>query len=137
MAELTNAVGDVAKALNAEQVRTAMKSPEHLARWLEATNRKWVVLNSADLVKALPWPSGVEALMQIIAAYRDERSAQWTGRTSRFSGTNAITGEKVDTDIKIMKTDRLEIEELDRAIRYLMNLALELDPNWTLDKPAL
>ena len=61
--------------LTKEQIDTAMKSPEHLRGWLEASGRRWLVFDGIELIKALPWPAGVDALMQIIAAYRDERRA--------------------------------------------------------------
>ena len=123
--------------LTTEQIATAMKSPDHLREWLDATGRRWLVFDGVDLVKALPWPDGVDALMQMISAYRDERRTVWTGRVEHFVGKNAVTGEPIDQEVKVMKGEHLEIEELDRAIRYLVAQILELDPNWSLNNPAL
>lgn len=123
--------------LTPEQIATAMKSPDHLREWLDASGRRWLVFDGVDFVKALPWPAGVEALMQMIAAYRDERRTVWTGRMEKFKGKNAITGEEIDQEVKVMKGEHLEVEELDRAIRYLVAQVLELDPKWSLNNPAL
>lgn len=128
---------DTRVPLTPEQIQTAMKSPEHLREWLDASGRRWLVFDGVELVKALPWPHGVEAFMQVIAAYRDERRTVWTGKMEKFKGKNAVTGEEIDQEVKVMKGEHLEVEELDRAIRYLVGQIMELDPNWSLDKPAL
>ena len=65
--------------LTPEQVKTALKDPKHLKRWLDATDRRWLVLSGMDLVDALPWPDGAAALMQVIACYRDHRRVVPTG----------------------------------------------------------
>lgn len=120
------------EALTAEQANVAMKSPEHLKLWLSETGRRWLVLNSLDLVDALPWPDGVQAFLQVCMAYGGHRMAQPSGRKEVIT---TPTGEKVEVDV--MKTDQLELEELDRAIRYLVAQAYERDPNWKLENPAL
>jgi len=40
------------------QRNVAMTSKEHMIEWLEATKRRWLVLNSIDMVNALPYPHG-------------------------------------------------------------------------------
>ena len=55
---------------------TAIQSPEHLKRWLQETGRRYLVLRTDDLVDALPWPDGVDALIQVLEAYRQQRLAQ-------------------------------------------------------------
>lgn len=60
--------------------KTAMKSPEHLKAWLEATGRKYIVINSVDLVNAL-WPQGrgpeaLQTFQQCLEQYVAERLAR-------------------------------------------------------------
>jgi len=123
----------LAQELAAAQMRVAMKSVEHLCEWLEASNRRWLVFDALELVKSLPWPNGVEALMQIIACYRDHRAAQASGRTEELK--HSLTGEL--SKVPIMKGDQLEIEELDRAIRYLIGIASTKDTTWSIDRSPL
>jgi hypothetical protein len=118
--------------LSHEQMATAMRSPTHMEAWLESSGRKWLVLNSVDLMKALTWPDGVNILMQVIAAYRDHRLTQPSGRTEIIADA---LGHK--TEVPIVKTDVLEVEELDRAIRYMAARMLEIDPKWSLENPGL
>jgi hypothetical protein len=126
-------------ALSQAQIDTAMKSPQHLRAWLDASGRRWLVLNGMDLVDAVqhPWPAGVLRFMQTVMAYRDHRRTIWTGRTQRVTGHHPATGEPLDQEVKVMKGEALEIEELDRAIRYLTSQILERDPSWSIEKPAL
>ena len=46
-----------------------------------------------------------------------------------------IFGRQVE--VPIMKTDVLEIEEMDCAIRHLIRQASEKDPTWKLENPPL
>jgi hypothetical protein len=116
--------------LTAEAVRTAMKDPSHLREWLEASGRRWLVFDALDLVEALPWPAGVEALIEIINCYRDHRRCQPSGRV-RVEETDVLG----KVEVPVMKSDQLEIEELDRCIRYLIGLASNRDPKWSLERP--
>jgi len=115
------------------QMRVAMQSPEHLKRWLEASGRRWLVLDAMALVEALPWPAGVEAFLQIVAAYRDHRAVQPSGRLEVIF--NPVTKERVK--VPQMKEETLEVEELDRVIRYLIGQVTEKDPTWKLENPPL
>jgi len=113
--------------------RVSMKDKDHLKRWLQATNRDWLVFNAIDLVDALRWPEGVDVLMQVIACYRDHRMAQETGRTEVVMDP----GSGHYAEVPVFKGEALEIEEVDRAIRWLISKALELDPRWTLDQKPM
>lgn len=113
--------------------RVSMKDKEHLKRWLQATNRDWLVFNTIDLVDALRWPEGVDVLMQVIACYRDHRMAQETGRFE--TQVDPVTRQEVD--VPVFKGEALEIEEWDRLIRWAIGKALELDPRWTLDQKPM
>ena len=113
------------------RMRTAMASPNHLRVWAEASGRRWLVFHTGELIDALPWPAGVEAFMQIVAAYRDHRAAIPSGRVEVV--THPLTGEK--HKIPITKGETLEVDELDRAIRYLIGQITEKDPTWTLTSP--
>lgn len=119
--------------LSPEAIRTAMKDPKHMRQWLEASGRRWLVFDALDLVEALPWPAGVEALIEIINCYRDHRRTQPSGRTQMVDPD--WKGPPVE--VPLMKGDMLEIEELDRCIRYLIGLASERDPQWSLEKAPL
>jgi len=113
--------------------RVSISDPDHLKRWLEESNRKWLVLDSSELVDALPWPEGVAALMQILMARAHHRAAMSTGRTKLEK--SPITGQT--EAVPVSRTEELEIEELDRAARYIISLASELDPSWSLENPPL
>ncbi len=114
-------------------LRVSLKDPDHLKRWLVESGRAWLVFNAAELVDSLPFPSGVDIFMQVIACYRDHRVVQPTGRYE--TQTEPTLGNKVQ--VAVMKTDNLEIEELDRCIRFLIKQASEKDPNWKLSNPAM
>lgn len=112
-------------------IRTSLKDPEHLKKWLDESNRRYLVFDSLDLVDSLPFPAGIDSLMQLIACYRDHRATKPSGRAEKSS---LVSGE--DVEIPIMKTDVLEVEELDRAIRFLVGQITELDAGWSLENPS-
>lgn len=125
-----------AKKMTAQQrsealMRVAMQSPDHLRQWLEASGRRWLVFDASALVESLPWPGGVEALTQIVACYRDHRAVQPSGRTEPLQ--DPMTGETIN--VPVMKGENLEVEELDRVIRYLIGQVTERDPSWKLENP--
>jgi hypothetical protein len=101
-----------------------MRSPEKMREWLEASGRVWLVFNAPQLVEALPWPEGMNAFMQIVAAYRDHRSTIPTGDTEEVNGVPT----------RLYHGDTLTAVELDRCIRYLIGQITELDPTWTLER---
>ena len=106
----------------------AIKSPEHLKAWLEETNRKFLVFKATDLVDALSWPDGVEALMQIIAFYRGYRQGIPSDCVRQVESlVPGVMGVEV-----VFKSDQLEVSELDTAIRYLIGLVTKKDSNWQL-----
>ena len=129
--------GGPAMALSQEQINTAMRSPGHLRAWLDASGRRWVVFNGLDLIEALPWPHGVDVFMQVVMAYRDYRRTIPTGEVSAVDGWHPKTGERYVAEVTHYKGESLELEELDRAIRYLVAQIMEKDPTWSLEKPAL
>jgi hypothetical protein len=120
--------------LTREQVNTAMKDPDHLKRWLDASGRRFIVLKSEDVVDAL-WGvgDGVDLFIQLLAIYRDHRKAQPSGRMETVKDPR--TQEQVQ--VSIPKGETLEIDELDRAIRWMINQASTLDPEWKLENPPL
>lgn len=113
--------------------RISISNPDHLKEWLAKTGRQFVVFKSDDLVDALPWPFGVGAFMEIVAAYRDHRAVQETGRFE--DQIDPRTGKTVR--LSIYKGECLEIEELDRCIRYLIGQASTTDPKWSLDNDPM
>jgi hypothetical protein len=120
-------------ALSQEQLNTAMRSPVHLKQWLDATHRRWLVFNAVELMDALPWPSGVDAFMQVVMAYRDHRRTIESGRTELVE--EPLTGERVE--VPVYKDEGLEVEELDRAIRYLVGQIREKRPEWSLEQASM
>lgn len=112
-----------------ERVSTAMSSASHLKAWLKASGRAWLVINGDELVDALPWPGGVQEVMDLISLLARHRATKPTGRFGQVK--DPLTKEMVD--LPIMKSEALEPDELDRAIRYLVAQMLENDPKWSLD----
>jgi hypothetical protein len=121
------------KELAQAQVNVAMKDPEHLKNWLEASGRRWLIFRSVDLINALPWPQGVGQLMGVINTYRDYRGGIPSGELEKM--THPVTGEEFE--VAIMKTDLLEVNELDQAIRFLIGKITEKDGTWKLENSPL
>ena len=113
--------------------RVSIKDPEHLKRWLDESGRRWLVFDAIDMVDALPFPDGLNSLIQIIACYRDHRSIKPSGRVEKQA--DPTLGNEVD--VPIMKTDVLEPDEIDRAIRFLVGQITELVPDWDLNNTPL
>jgi hypothetical protein len=125
--------GMTAEERMAAVLRTSITSPDHLKRWLEQSGRRWLVLDSVQLVEALPWPDGVSALAQILAALRDHRFAIPTGEFE----TQYDSEKKCDVRVPLHHTEQLEVCELDRAIRYLIGQITEKDSAWSLENQPL
>lgn len=119
--------------LSERQMRVAMKSKDHMIRWLEASGRPWLIFNAKHLIEALPWPSGDEALIQIIACYRDHRAMIPTGEMK--SVENPATGEMVNA--VQYHPELLTLVEMDRAVRSLISQITSVDPSWSLNNPPL
>lgn len=112
---------------------TAMKSVDHLKQWLDASGRRWLVFNALDLADALTYPEGHETFRTLVEAYRDHRRTIDSGRTETL--THPATGKAVE--VPVFKDESLEIEELDRAIRYLVSQMYARNPTWSLDSDSL
>ena len=98
------------EALRAEREEAvAMASPDHLKEWLIKSKRRYLVIDAIELVDSLPWPEGVEALMQIINVYRQHRAGIPTGNTEVIDGAT----------VAIMKGEGLEPSEIMEAIDFL------------------
>lgn len=117
----------------ARQYRVSLKDPGHLKRWLLESNRRWIVFDAVDLVDSLPFPEGVDDFVRVVACYLNHRATKPSGRVEIQK--DPVLGEEVE--VQIMKTDVLEVEELDRCIRYLISLASEKDPKWKLENNPL
>jgi hypothetical protein len=100
---------------------------------MDASGRRWLVLNGLDLVEALTYPEGHEMLMQIVAAYRDYRRTIPNGKVEKLKHPDT----RVEVSVPQMKTELLELEELDRAIRYLVLQMYQLKPDWRLEGDPL
>ena len=113
--------------------RISIKDAEHLKKWLASSGRRWIILDSQDLVDSLPYPAGIEMFMEAIEHYRRFRSTKESGRVEKQ--LDPTLG--IEIDIPIKKTDTLEVEEMDRAIRFLVGQITEIDPSWSLDNPSM
>ena len=102
-----------------------LSTPDQLKQWLQKTGRRYMVLDSCDLVDALVgaygWPDGAVLIQEVVARYRDHRVK--SGETDPVSG--------------VVKGDALTVTELDRAIRQLIGDVTNLDPSWDLTKMPL
>jgi hypothetical protein len=119
--------------LTQSRVNVSMKDPEHLKKWLQRSGRDWIVFRADNLVDALSFPEEVELFMQIVSAYRNYRQTLESGRFIRQEAV--VSGQ--DINVPIMKSENLEMEELDRLIRSLVTQITEKDPTWTLDGTPL
>ena len=115
----------------------AIKDPIHLKQWLLATGRHWIVLKSADLVDGLPWPDGVDVLMQIVEAYRQHRCAipvEWAPCPKtrlHQSGRTCDLCRNQGQVITRSKSDLLELDEMKEACVWLINQIREKESSWT------
>lgn len=96
---------------------TSMKTAAHLKRWLETTNRRWLVFRATEMVDALPWDEGVRQLMLIIDGYRQLRAAR---QIEAFTDNGQKYYRQMD--------DRLELEEL-RELRRWADAQIEFEQN--------
>ena len=120
------------KEISERLLRVSIKDPEHLKQWLDESGRRYLVFDSMDLVDSLPFPDGIEYLMQVIACYRDHRVTKQSGRVEIQKD---MLGK--EQQIPIMKSDILEAEEIDRVIRFLVGQITTIDPSWSLENPSL
>ena len=115
--------------MTSDAERTAMKDPEHLKRWLNATGRNYVFFKSEDLIDALSWPKGVEAFIAIIDAYRAHRRTIATEtapcpnmkrhellRTASGASSVCSLCNNKDEVVTRTKGELLESDEIDAAI---------------------
>jgi RecJ-like exonuclease len=118
--------------------RVAMTDPRHLKAWLRDSGRRYIVLRHDDLVDALPWPEGVEAMAQLVEAYRQHRAAEigeerpcskCRGQSQVTDGCSTCHGAGVT---RRYKTDVLELDEMKDAAEWLVAQIREKDPSWTI-----
>jgi hypothetical protein len=112
---------------------TALRSPDHMKAWLDASGRRWLIFNAIDLVDSLTFPEGHQMFQLLVEAYRDYRRTVPTGRTE----TMIHPDTKQAVSVPLTKGETLEDAELDRAIRYLVGQMYERNPNWSLEAEAL
>ncbi len=121
------------QVLHERQMKLAMASAKHLKLWMRESGRTWIVINSDELVDALPWPGGVQEVMDLITLLAQHRSTKPSGRFSKVK--DPLTGEMVE--VSIQKSEAMEPDELDRAIRFLVAEMRKHKPAWSLDDSAL
>lgn len=106
----------------------AIQTEEQLIKFLHASERTWLVLNTEHLVRAVPFPDGDLMVQQILAWYRNYRATVGTGR--KQTTTDQVTGAPVV--IEEGHGEALEIAEAEDVIRFLLDMIRERDPTWTL-----
>lgn len=109
--------------LNNEQLNVAIKDPQQLINWLQASDRKYLVLETRDLIEALAtvdFVGGVENLQQIISLYRDHRRRIPTGLHEEAEVNDHVSGKKIAVKMQIFKDELLEPEELTDLIEWAM-----------------
>lgn len=109
--------------------RVSMSDPQHLKSWLRETGRRWLIFDALELVDSLPFPGGVDSLIQLIACYRDHRRAIVTGRIESL--LDPTLG--VPVEVPVAKGENLELDEMEQVVRYLIRQIVERDPAWRLD----
>ena len=111
----------------------SIKDAGHLKEWLEVSGRRWLIFDSRDLVDSLPFPEGIDDFMRVVACYREHRTKLPSGHYE--TQTDPTLGKAID--VPLMKHDLLEVEELDRVIRYCIRQITEKDSSWTLENPPM
>lgn len=114
-------------------LNVSIRDKGHLKEWLEKSGRRWLVFDSRDLVDALPFPDGVDDFMRVVACYREYRGQQATGKVEVQK--DPTLGKEIS--IPTMKSDLLEVAELDRVVRYCIRQITEKDPTWKLENPPM
>ena len=126
----TTLLSEVAKSI-------AIQSPVHLKQWLHASGRAFIVFDANDLVDGLPWPEGVDAMIQLCEAYRQQRCADVAEQTPC---TRCARKPKVSPSCPEchghghtvrMKSDMMEPDELKKVVEFLMMQIRLADPNWS------
>lgn len=118
------------------QMRTWMQGPDKLKEWLAASGRAWLVFNATHLVDSMDsviWEERIRDFQNLVAGYRDHRAGIKHHQVPHPDPKAAAEGKMMDVGFP----ETLTIEELDRAIRFLITQASELDPNWKLENNPL
>jgi len=106
-----------------EQVNIAIKDPEHLKRWLVANDLKYLAFDATQMVDALPFPEGTQALQQILDCYAQHRM---TFDTEWVQHSKNAHGDLVEAPV--MQYQNLEATEVEACIEQLRrNLEAETE----------
>lgn len=124
------------EAIEAARMRTAMQSKPHMKEWMQASGRRWLVIDAFDMIESI-WTGKTAVFTQqfqdLLALYCNYRRRIPNGKFEEQE--DPMTGRKVQ--IALSKDEILEPEEMDRAIRYMVAQIREHIPDWSLEKPAL
>jgi len=112
------------------RMRVGQSSPARMIEWLEASGRTWLVLNSRHLVESFVWPEGGQQFQWLLAGYRDHRAGM------KHHEETGCTAARVRTQ-DVGYSETLEVEELDRAIRFLIGEITRKDSTWKLENSPL
>jgi len=102
---------EIKKAIESIELR----DKDHLIKWLIESDRKWLVFNSIDLVRALLFPEGVRMFQTILNSYREFRSEKSTGYFRKEK--NPIDG--TICDVEVFHDEVLSNVEIDEVIYFL------------------
>jgi len=129
------------------RLRVAMKSRDHLKRWVVESGRSWLIFDAVELIDSLPpdppFPAegepeeigALELLIQFIACYRDHRACIPSTTGEMIQQKDPGTGKISETPKT--KPETLEVVELDRLIRWAIGQITEKDPEWSLDRSPM
>ena len=111
------------------QHRVAMKDLEHFLRWLQASDREFLIFFSKDLLDSLRFePDNLRLVQQLVHCYEQHRlTIAYDTRVEK----EPITGEEIE--VAVCKDDRLTLAEKDRLVRKLVIDLKDAVPGWSLD----
>lgn len=106
-----------------ETPQAGFRDKAHLKAWLMASDRQFLVLNTADLVDAMPFPDGVELVQQVIAAYSQHRAMRESGwvhdMPESLKARFTQRGQVAPSTMPVMVDEAPTLEEIDAAILQL------------------
>lgn len=115
------------------QQRVAITDVDHLAAWLQASDREFLVFHSKDLLDSLRFePDNMKIVQQIVQCYAQHRLTIAYDTREEVEET---TGKRIR--VPVCKDDRLTLAEKDRLVRSLAGDLSDAIPGWTLESEPI
>lgn len=122
-----------AEEIKAAQEAVAMKDLEHFKRWLQESDRAFLIFVAKDLLDALAFaPDNLVLFQQVVYCYTAHRLGIVYDQTTEIE---PLTGEA--HTVPLAKDDRLTIAEKDRLIRRLAADLFDAVPGWSLESEPI